>query len=466
MSEHYDLIIIGTGSGNSILTEAFTEKKVAIIEKGTFGGTCLNVGCIPTKMFVLAAEAALEARKATKLGVSLSYEGVDWPSIQKRVFTDRIDLIAEGGDAYRRGPECPNVTVYDQHASFIGPKTIKTGREGKEATITGDQIVIAAGSRPFIPEWAREVTYHTNEDIMRLAELPTSLTIVGGGFIAMEFAHIFEALGTDVTVINRSPFLRTLDEDIVTRFNEVARTRFKVHTGTVISAAEDTSGITVTLDDGTTVTSAALLLGLGRIPNGDQMHLDAAGIAMHEDGRVVVDKYGRTTAEGVWALGDVSSPYQLKHVANAEQRAVTHNLLATWEGASETELSAMPHKHVPFAVFTDPQIATVGLTEQQARDEGYDITVKIQNYGDVAYGWALEEHTGIVKLIADRHSGKLLGAHLLGPQASTLIQQLITVMAFDLDLRDVPRQQYWIHPALPEVVENAILGLDLEFREA
>ena len=165
----------------------------------------------------------------------------------------------------------------------------------------------------------------------------------------------------------------------------------------------------------------------------------------------------------MWALGDVSSPFQLKHVANAEQRAVTHNVLATMRG--EGDLVTMPHEHVPYAVFTHPQIAVVGLTEQQARDAGHDVTVKVQNYGDVAYGWALEDTTGLVKLVADRESGRLLGAHLLGPQASTLIQQLLTVMAYDLDLREVVRRQYWIHPALPEVIENALLGLDLAFRE-
>ena len=149
-------------------------------------------------------------------------------------------------------------------------------------------------------------------------------------------------------------------------------------------------------------------------------------------------------------------------MANAESRAVAANVLAAFAG--EQPQAPMPHEHVPFAVFTHPQIATVGLTEEQARDAGYDITVKVQNYGDVAYGWALEDTTGVVKLIADKQNGRLLGAHYMGPQASTLIQQAITIMAFDLDLREVPRSQYWIHPALAEVTENAILGLDLSFK--
>ncbi|OFT70122.1 mycothione reductase [Corynebacterium sp. HMSC05C01] len=462
-STHYDLIIVGTGSGNSILTPDFDDKKVAIVEKGKFGGTCLNVGCIPTKMYVLAAEHAFAAREAGKLGVDLEFHGADWDAIKERVFDNRIDLIAKGGENYRRN-ECDNVTVYDMEASFVGPKTLKTGRGGVEETITADTIILAAGARPFIPEWAKGVTYHTNEDVMRLDELPKSMTIVGGGFIAMEFAHVFDALGTDVTIISRSPLLRPLDEDLRDPFNEIATQRYTTHIGrTVASATEDGGQVTLTLDDDTQVTSDALLIATGRIPNSDTLNVAAGGIETHDDGRVKVDEFGRTTAEGVWSLGDLSSPYQLKHVANAEMRAVTHNVLATWRGNGA--LVPMPHDHVPSAIFTHPQIATVGLTEQQAIEAGHDVTVKVQNYGDVAYGWALEDSTGLVKLIADRTTGKLLGAHYMGPQASTLIQQMITVMAYDLDLREFPRSQYWIHPALAEVTENAILGLDLTFKE-
>ncbi len=200
-----------------------------------------------------------------------------------------------------------------------------------------------------------------------------------------------------------------------------------------------------------------LLVATGRVPNGDRLDLASGGIAMTADGRVEVDEYGRsTTAPGVWALGDVSSPYMLKHVANAEMRTVQHNLL------HPEDLRPLPHEHVPAATFTHPQVATVGLTEEQARAQGHDVTVEVQNYGDVAYGWAMEDTTGIVKLVADRTTGKLLGAHYLGPQAATLIQQMITVLAFDLDLREVATKQYWIHPALPEVTENALLGLEFD----
>lgn len=452
-AEHFDLIIIGTGSGNSIPSEDFENKKIAIVEEGTFGGTCLNVGCIPTKMYVYTADLAYAAKEGQRLGIDAQVNNVDWQSIIERVFVNRIDKIAEGGEAYRRGDETPNITVFDKHATFVGPKTIAVGDD----VITGDQIVIAAGSRPTIPEVYAEsgVKYYTNEDIMRMPKQPKSLIIVGGGYIAMEFAHVFDGLGTKVTVVNRSEkLLRHLDEDIVSRFNEIARERFDVRIANGTQLTQNDSGVSLSLDDGSTVEAEAILVATGRKPNADLLDLDMAGIELREDGRIKVDEYGRTSVAGVWALGDVSSPYMLKHVANAETRAVQHNLL------HPEDLQKMPHDFVPAAVFTHPQIASVGLTEADAREQGFDVTVKVQNYGDVAYGWAMEDSTGICKLVADRKSGRLLGAHYMGPQASTLIQQLITAMVYGLDMRDFTRKQYWIHPALPEVTENALLGLD------
>ncbi|HLS62482.1 MAG TPA: mycothione reductase [Ruania sp.] len=452
------MIIIGTGSGNSIPGPELDEKSIAIIEAGTFGGTCLNVGCIPTKMYVYAADVALETIQSGRLGLDARVDAVDWPGIVSRVFTRRIDPIAEGGEAYRRGPQTPNIDVYDQHAVFVAERTLRTGQGDQQAIISADEVVIAAGSRPFVPEAiaASGVRYHTNEDIMRLPTQPRSIVIVGGGFIAMEFAHVFDALGTDVTIVSRSSLLRRLDADLHERFNTLAGERFRLLSGrTAIGAEEDEDGVTVRLDDGSTVTAQVLLVATGRVPNGDRLDLGSAGIEMTEDGRVAVDRYGRSTsADGVWALGDVSSPYMLKHVANAEMRTIKHNLL------HPDDLRTLPHANVPSAVFTHPQVATVGLTEAEARVQGYEVTVKVQDYGDVAYGWAMEDTTGICKLVADRTTGRLLGAHYLGPQAATLIQQMITVLAFDLDVREVATQQYWIHPALPEVTENALLGLD------
>jgi mycothione reductase len=198
-----------------------------------------------------------------------------------------------------------------------------------------------------------------------------------------------------------------------------------------------------------------VLVALGRIPNGDLLNLAATGVETHPDGRVKVDEYQQTTVKGIFALGDMSSAAQLKHVANHEARVVQHNLL------HPRRMIAADHRFIPHAVFSDPQVASVGLTEAEAKERGKPYVTARQNYGDVAYGWAMEDTDHFVKLIADPKTKRLLGAHLLGPEATTLIQPLIQAMSFDLDVPSMARGQYWIHPALTEVVENALLGLKL-----
>ncbi|OZD50423.1 mycothione reductase [Rhodococcus sp. 06-1477-1B] len=461
MTEHFDVVIIGSGSGNSIVDQRFDDKKVALIEENsTFGGTCLNVGCIPTKMYVYAAEVARTVRDSAKYGIDAHVDAVRWPDIVERVF-GRIDPISEGGKRYR-AEGSPNVTLFQGHASFVGPRTIDTGTG---TTITADRIVIAAGSRPIVPQSIEDsgVDYHTNNDVMRLPALPEHLVILGSGYIAAEFAHVFSALGSKVSIVARKDsLLRALDADIAKRFTELARAKWDVHLD-----SGDTRGISegglhgVELSDGTKVLGDAFLVAVGRQPNGDRLNLGAAGIELDDEGRIVVDEFGRTTAEGVFALGDVSSPYQLKHVANQEARVVQYNLLQdAWHGDTSA-LRTYDHRFVPAAVFTDPQIAEVGMTEEQARDAGLDITVKVQDYGDVAFGWAMEDSEGLCKIIAEKGTGKILGAHIIGAQAPTLIQPLIQAMSFGLSAQDMARGQYWIHPGLPEVVENALLGLDL-----
>jgi mycothione reductase len=458
-----DLAIIGSGSGNSIPDNRFDDQQIAIFEEGTYGGTCLNVGCIPTKMFVYAAEVAQTIREGERLGVTGSIDKVDWTGIVDRVF-GRIDPISAGGKRYRV-EDCPNITVYTSHVEFDG--TADDGRY-RLRTDAGDEVlatkvVLAAGSRPVIPEVIAEsnVVFHTNQDVMRLPELPGHLIIVGSGYIAAEFAHVFGALGSKVSIIARSDaLLRAQDADISRRFTEIASATWDVHFNAAIHSIEERGAgeIRVQLADGTLITGDALLVAVGRVPNGDRLGLDTVGIELDPEGRVRRDAYGRTAARDVWALGDVTSHYQLKHVANHEQRVVQANLLRDWDG---TDLVSFDHRFVPAAVFTHPQIASVGMTEDQARDAGLDITVKVQNYGDVAYGWAMEDVTGLCKVIAERGTGRILGVHIIGPQAPTVIQPAIQAMSFGLDAGTMARGQFWIHPAMPEVLENALLGLEI-----
>lgn len=466
----YDLVIIGSGSGNSLPDDRFADQKIAIVDRGVYagayGGTCLNVGCIPTKMFVYPADLADKARDGSRLGVDSSVQGTRWADIRERVF-GRIDPIAAGGLRYRV-EDCPNITVFQQEARFTAPGTDTDGdpihrlQLADGTILEARQVVIAAGSRPVIPPVITDsgVAFHTNDDIMRLPELPERVVIVGSGFIAAEFAHVFSGLGSAVTVIARGPrLLRAQDETIAQRFTDVVSARWDVRLNTEVVAAREIDGDGVELDltDGSTVTGDVLLVATGRTPNGDQLNVSAAGLALDEQGRVPVDQYQRTPVRGIYALGDVSSHYLLKHVANHEARVVQANLLSGWDSPT----TASDHRFVPGAVFSRPQVASVGLSEDQARQRGIDVAVKVQTYGDIAYGWAMEDTEGLCKLVADRSTGLLVGAHIVGYQASALIQSLITAMSFSIPVREMARGQYWIHPALPELIENALLGLEL-----
>ena len=463
--EHFDLTIIGTGSGNSIpdpsVDPRYGSMRVAICEQGTFGGTCLNVGCIPTKMFVYAAEVAETIKNSSRFGVDSTIDKVRWPDIVSRVF-GRIDPIAAGGERYKRG--LPNVRVFASHTRFgptqpDGRYTLRT-EAGDE--FTSDQVVIAAGSRIRIPPAITEcgVDYETSDTVMRIPALPEHMVIVGGGFVAAEFAHVFSALGVRITIVVRGDGMLThCDETICHRFTDLAAQRWDLRTHeNVVGSHQEGDKIVLELDDGKSLEADMLLVATGRVPNGDLLNAELAGVEVAEDGRVVVDEFQRTTARGIFALGDVSSAYQLKHVANQEMRVVRRNLLVDWDDTAA--MVASDHQYVPSAVFTDPQIATVGLTEAEAREAGYDVAVKVQNYGDTAYGWAMEDQTGIAKVIGDRATGKLLGAHLMGYQASSLIQPLIQAISLGQTAKEVATGQYWIHPALSEVIENALLGLE------
>lgn len=457
--ETYDIAIIGTGSGNTLLDDRFIGKRAALCEHGTFGGTCLNVGCIPTKMFVYAAEVATTIRDAARFGVDAHVDRIRWDDIVSRIF-GRIDPISMSGEDYRRAS--PSVDLYDQHTRFgpVQPDGRYLLRTDGGDEFTADQVVIAAGSRPVIPPAILDcgVAYHTSDTIMRIPELPEHLVIIGSGFVAAEFAHIFSALGVRVTLVIRgSTMLRHCDDTICKRFTRIAAAKWELRTHrNVVGGSNNGSGVALRLDDGSTLDADLLLVATGRVSNADLLDAEQAGVEV-ESGRVVVDEYQRTSARGVFALGDVSSPYQLKHVANHEARVVQHNLHCDWD---DTESMVMTnHRHVPSAVFTDPQLASVGLTENQAIARGFDVSVAVHDYGDVAYGWAMEDTTGIVKLIAERSTGRLLGAHIMGHQASSIIQPLIQAMSFGLTAHEMARGQYWIHPALPEVVENALLDL-------
>ncbi|MFM2079316.1 MAG: hypothetical protein RJA49_3206 [Actinomycetota bacterium] len=452
-AEEYDLIIIGSGSGNSIIGPEHDHQRVAIVERGVFGGTCLNRGCIPTKMFVFPADLAEHTRHGERYGIRMQYEGVDWPSMVHRIF-GRIDPIAEGGREYRHS--LPNVDVYEHSAHFVGERELEVGGQ----RIRGAQVVIAAGARSYVPNvpGLDEVPFHTSDSIMRLPKLPEHLVIFGGGFIACEMAHVFGSLGSAVTIVTRGHHLMTAeDRDISVRITEELGARVDLALASKVERVRMTGdGITVDLtcvDGPRHIEGDVLLVATGRIPNSDQLRVAEGGIEVDDTGAVMVDEYGRTSAPGVWALGDVNGRHQLKHMANGEAKVVRHNL------AHPDDLQLLDQRPAPHAVFTSPQIGAVGVTEREAAASGEPYCVISHPYGDAAYGWAMEDTTGFCKLIGDPRTRLVTGAHVIGYQASILVQLLVQGIHLGNTADEMAVGQVWIHPALSEVVEQALLKL-------
>lgn len=462
--EHFDLIIVGTGSGNSIPAE-FDTWRIALVERDVFGGTCLNRGCIPSKMFVYAADVAASVSEGARLGVHATLDRVDWPSIVERVF-GRIDAIAAGGEDYRSN-RCPNITVFRGHGRFVGPKVVEVN--GQE--ITAPQILLAAGARPQIPDLPGLATsgYYTSDNVMRLTELPERMVVLGGGYIAAELGHVFGSFGTKVTYIVRGPaLLREQDDDISRLMTQAYAERFEVITSATDLVFGKVNGRTVvsgvSKGERFTATADALLVATGRIPNGDELEVATSGIDTAADGRRVLSNDAlATNVAGIWALGDLTNTKQLKHLANAEGRIVFHNIALYGPNGDATvdpsQLRRINRTLVPAAVFGHPQVATVGLRERDAVAAGIPYVVASKEFGSTAYGWAMDDSTSICKLIAHRETRLLLGAHLVGPQASTLIQPLIQAMHFGQTVDQLAHDVWYIHPALTEVVENALLDL-------
>lgn len=447
--EHFDLIIIGSGSGNSI-PDYLDDREIAIVERSTFGGTCLNVGCIPSKMFVLPADKALDARTNAKLGIDTRFDSADFPAIRDRVF-GRIDPISAGGREYR-AEGTPNVTLVEGTARFVSPGELDV--DGRR--ISAPDILVAAGARPVVPaiDGLADTRHHTSDTIMRLDRLPARLGIIGAGFIAAEMGHVFSSLGSHVTLFNRSKgILKGFDDDIAHRFEEVFGERVELRLGQLPTRIDelDDGSIRITTSAGETIVDE-LLVATGRRPNTDLLDVGSAGLELRGDGTIRVDDTMATNVAGIWAIGDIANRYQLKHLANAEARVAFWNI-----GHPDEEPHRQRYKAIPSAVFSNPQVATVGLTEEEARAQGIPHRVGRRDYAGTAYGWALADETSFAKVIVDTETGLFVGAHVIGPQAASLIQPVIQAMELDTPAWSVGHDVMYIHPALTEVVENAIL---------
>lgn len=453
----YDVIVIGSGAGSIIVENALRHAlSVALVDKGPLGGTCLNLGCIPSKMLIYPADRIVEIREAKKLGIHARIETIDFGLIMDRM---RKKVRTSAGHIREGVSRTEALDFYEAQGHFIGDSTLNVNGE----KIRGKKIFIAAGARPQIPSdiGLEHVEYLTNESVLDLKDLPKSMIIIGGGYIAAEYGHFFSAMGTEVTVIQRNTmFLPDEEPELSNRLLEAMRKRMVIRTGTeAVDVKATKEGYTVTgkekqSDRSKEFSAQTILVVTGRQSNADLLEVDKAGVKTDAENFIIVDDYLQTNKKNIWAFGDIIGKEMFRHVANREASVV-------WQNAIEGERRKMDYHASPHAVFSSPEIASVGMKEHEARARygAKGILVGTAAYSDVAMGEAMMEQSGFAKAIIDRGKGTIIGFHIVGPSASILIQEVINTMAIGGDIRLLAHGMH-IHPALSEVVVSALGNLE------
>jgi mycothione reductase len=445
----YDVLVVGGGTGNNVAAAAADAGlETALVEKGPLGGTCLNRGCNPSKMLIQAATAANRVREAGEFHVDATLNGVDFAAVVDEM-DETLSALAEGMEADYR--EKAHLTIYNDEAEFVGERTVDVGGE----RVSGDRVVVAAGSRPLVPpiDGLDKVDYLTSTDALYLRERPDSLVVMGGGYIAVELGYFFESLGTDVTVIEMMDSLVPReDPEVAEAFTDIARERHEVYTGHRVTAVEPGgTGVRVHAEtedgDSIAVGGEELLVALGRRPNTDTLNVEAAGVETDDDGFVVTDDQLRTSAEGVWAQGDIADNAMFKHSGDDETEVTVANVVHD-EGAT-ADFTAMPH-----AIFTEPQMAGVGRTEADLQDAGVDYEVGRQSLPETPMGRAKKLEEGFVKVLA-APDGEVLGCHMLGYEASTMIHEVVVGMRRGEGTVADIAETIHAHPTLNKAVEYA-----------
>jgi mycothione reductase len=455
-TERYHVIVVGSGSGAAIVDSALNQGlSVALVDRGPLGGTCLNVGCIPTKILVAPADRIVEIREAKKLGIDARVESVDFGAIVRRMRR----LVGESRDHMERGIQLAQdqgLGFFDVEGFFVDENILQVG----DRRIRGERFFLSCGARPFIPPipGLESADYLTNESVLQLDERPESLAIIGGGYISVEFAHFFAALGTRVTIVQRNPRLVPGEEpEISELLKHKLAERMEVHTGTEVIRVERNGdgyrlfGQAQDSEAERQVEAARILVAAGRRSNADLLRVADAGIETDGRGYIRVNDYLETNRDNVWAFGDVTGRYMFRHVANREAVYAWHNSM------HREHKAAMDYNAIPHAVFSYPQLAAVGLTEEQARGR-FDILVGTARYADVAKGEALMEEDGFAKAVVERESGSILGFHIVGPYAAMLIQEVITMMANKGTVNAIAAGMH-IHPAMPELIGATLANL-------
>ncbi len=440
----FDLIVIGAGSGLDVAAAASSKGlKVAVVEEGPMGGTCLNRGCIPSKILIHSADVMETIKRAGEFGFNVGKVSVDFEKVMARARI--VDKDAQSIEENLK--KSKNITLFKGRGKFIAPKKILVN--GQE--ISGEKILIAAGTRPAIPpiEGIEKIPYMTSDEALSVSKLPKELIIVGGGYIACELAHFFGSMGSKITILQRNiRLLPDEDEELSTKFTEIFSSSHTVHLSFAVAKVEKKGDkITVYAKDGKSVSGTDLLIATGRVPNSDILEVTKTGLTPNKHGYIEPNEYMETTASGIWVLGDIAGKYFFKHSANLEAEYVANNILNP-QNRKKVDYTAMPH-----AVFSNPQIAGVGATEQELKEKEEDYLVGKYLYSGTGMGEALNEKNGFVKFLTD-YKGKILGCHIMGPEASTLIHEVLVSMKFGRSHVNDIINTIHIHPALSEVVQR------------
>ncbi|UIP00955.1 dihydrolipoyl dehydrogenase [Halobaculum sp. CBA1158] len=464
--DEVDFLVIGSGSGLDVANAAANQgQSVAVVEKGPLGGTCLNRGCIPSKMLLYHAEILETIERAGEFHIDATVDDADFSAIVEEVTAE----VEGDSESIRDGlRSSPRHDLYEGEGRFVDDRTVEiVGGDDDGTRVSADTVLIAAGTRPSVPpiDGIDDVEYLTSTEALRLETPPEHLVVVGGGYIAAELGHFFETFGSEVTIVGRRPtLLPDADPEVAEAFTERYADRITVHTGHAATAVSESDGeVTVEarpyeygedageVDDGeaVSVTGDELLVAAGRTPNTDTLNLDATAVETDDAGFVETDEYLRTDAEGVWALGDIVGEYLLKHSANHEAQAVARNLLGD-------DLEPVDYTAMPFAVFASPEVAGVGATEDDLRGTDREYATRTYRYDQTARGSAMKAD-GFLKAIISLE-GEILGCHIVGPEASNLIQEVVVAMRSGSGtVRDI-RESVHVHPALSEVVQRGFSG--------
>jgi dihydrolipoamide dehydrogenase len=432
----FDLIIIGAGRASNLAVKAGKMGlKVAIIEKSKLGGTCPNRGCVPSKLLIGYAHVARAIKKAHNHAITSHIENIDTHTI----FKQTNDYIAQIDPGYAsRFNE--NVTVIKGEASFIDTKVVKVN----DQTLSAPKILIATGTRPIKPEHEKA---WTSDDIFPLNHpIPSSITVVGSGFIACELANFFDAIGIETTQLVRSQtLLSNEDKDISAIFKKEYTKDVNVKFDTTITQVQyENNQFTMTLNDGSIHQSQALLYATGRVSNADILNLSATGVQVDERGFIKRNEMFETTQEGIYVTGDASGENMLQHAAAYEVNHLGRILLEDCQ-------SPLQFKYMPHAVFTDPEIASVGITEQQAKKQNIEYITTTTSWQASAKALSLRVKYPRTKFIIDPHTYAILGAHMIGPESATMMHQVLAIMHIDNDIRHL-KEMLYIHPALSEAL--------------